>query len=197
MAPTDQDTALPEASSKERSRPPSGSRSMVFAWGGVLAAGAALAALAVASFSADNDADVRGRRLAAQAEEYERQAHLEGQANTYGRNSGSANPTETGNRAAQSAEEYERQAHLEGQAKTYGDHSGVPRVTHASPSAWPTAGQAPTCSIWSVPTLEVAPVPQSNLTDGVPYVAVCIDADQETTFVFRYGQDNHTPAPRS
>jgi hypothetical protein len=196
MATADQDTALPEASSKERSRPPSGSRSMVFAWGGVLAAGAALAALAVATFTADNGADVRTRRPAAQAEEYERQAHLKGQANTYGRDSGSANPTETGNRAAQIAEEYERQAHLEGQAQTYG-HSRVPRVTHASTSAWPAAGQAPTCSIWSVPTLGVAPVPQSNLTGGVPYVAVCTDADEETTFVFLYGEDNHTSAPRS
>lgn len=68
----------------------------------------------------------------------------------------------------------------------------------ASPTAsWPTTGKTPTCSIWSVPTLEVAPVPQSNLTEGVPYVAVCTDdSDEETTFVFLYGHDNHTPAPR-
>jgi hypothetical protein len=117
MASTYEDTALPEAPSKEPARPPSGSRSMVLAWAGVLAAGAAVAALAVATFAGDDDGDVRARRLATQAEEYERQAHLEGQAKTYGRDSGST----TGNRAAQRAEEYERQAHLEGQAKTYGD----------------------------------------------------------------------------
>ena len=121
MAPTDQDTALPEAPSKEPSRPPSGSRSMVFAWAGVLAAGAAVAGLAVATFTGDDDVDVRARRLAAQAEAYERDAHLEGQAATYRRDSGTANPSETGNRAAQRAEEYERDAHLEGQATTYGD----------------------------------------------------------------------------
>jgi hypothetical protein len=119
MAPTDQHTALPEAPSKEPSRPPSGSRSMVFAWVGVLAAGAAVAGLAVATFTGGDD-DARARRLATQAEEYERQAHLEGQAQTYG-DRGSTNPSETGNRAAQRAEEYERQAHLEGQATTYGD----------------------------------------------------------------------------
>jgi hypothetical protein len=97
---------------------------MVFAWAGVLAAGAAVAALAVATFTADDGVDIRPRRFAAQAEEYERQAHLEGQAKTHGRDSASTNPSETGNRAARTAEEYERQAHLEGQAKTHGDHRG-------------------------------------------------------------------------
>jgi hypothetical protein len=120
MAATDQDMALPEAPSTEPSRPPSGSRGMVFAWAGVLAAGAAVAALAVATFTADDNLDVRPSRLAAQAEEYERQAHLEGQAITYDER-GSTNTGETGIHAAQRAEEYERQAHLVGQAKTYDD----------------------------------------------------------------------------
>jgi hypothetical protein len=55
MAPTDQDTALPEAPSQEQSRPPSSSRSMVSAWAGVLTAGAAAAALAVATLTPDHD----------------------------------------------------------------------------------------------------------------------------------------------
>jgi hypothetical protein len=71
------------------------------------------------------------------------------------------------------------------------------RVTEAPASAWPTTGRTRTCSIWSVPTLEVAPVPQSSLTEGVPYAAVCTDdADEETTFVFLYGHSNRTSAPR-
>lgn len=61
-------------------------------------------------------------RLAGEAE---RQAHLAGQANTYGdehREPGidaGVNAQEAGNRAA--AEAAERQAHLAGQANTYGD----------------------------------------------------------------------------
>jgi hypothetical protein len=30
----------------------------------------------------------------------------------------------------------------------------------------------------------------------MPYVAVCVDADEETTFVFLDGHDNHIPATR-
>jgi hypothetical protein len=72
------------------------------------------------------------------------------------------------------------------------------RVTEASASASPPTATTPTCSISSVPTLDVAPVPQSSLTESVPYTAVCTnDAnDEETTFVFLYRHDNHTPAPR-
>jgi hypothetical protein len=72
------------------------------------------------------------------------------------------------------------------------------RVTEVPASAWSSTGRTPTCSIWSVPTLEVAPVPQSSLTEGVPYTAVCTDDanDDETTFVFLYGHGKHIPAPR-
>ena len=59
--------------------------------------------------------------------------------------------------------------------------------TEASASAWTNTGTTPTCSIWSFPSLETAPVPQSNLREGLPYVAVCVDGDEETTFVFLYG----------
>jgi hypothetical protein len=72
------------------------------------------------------------------------------------------------------------------------------RVTEAPASASPPTEKTPTCSIWSIPTLDVAPVPQSSLTESVPYTAVCTDDadDEETTFVFLYRHDNHTPAPR-
>jgi hypothetical protein len=71
------------------------------------------------------------------------------------------------------------------------------RVTEVPANASPLTDKTPSCSIWSVPTLEVAPVPQSGLTEGVPYAAVCTgDADDETTFVFLYRHDTHTPAPR-
>jgi type IV pilus biogenesis protein CpaD/CtpE len=60
---------------------------------------------------------VKAATLAGLAEQYERQAHLEGQARIYGGDV--PNPVEAGNRAA--AEEAERQAHLDGQANTYGD----------------------------------------------------------------------------
>jgi hypothetical protein len=57
-------------------------------------------------------------------------------------------------------------------------------------SAGPTAGETATCSFWSLPTLEVAAVPQSELVEGVPYVEVCVDdAGEETAFVFVYDRD--------
>jgi hypothetical protein len=61
-------------------------------------------------------------RLAAQAERYERSAHLQGQARTYAtpakrQDAASPNLTEAGNWAA--AERLERNAKLEGHARTY------------------------------------------------------------------------------
>ena len=61
-------------------------------------------------------------RLAAQAEQQELSAHLQGQARTYGgaaerRDAVSPDPIEAGNRAV--AEQLERSAKLEGQAGTY------------------------------------------------------------------------------
>ncbi len=66
--------------------------------------------------------DAPAARLAAQAERYERSAHLQGQARTYGAPAGRQNavrpdPIEAGNRAV--AEQLERSAMLEGQARTY------------------------------------------------------------------------------
>jgi hypothetical protein len=53
------------------------------------------------------------------------EAHLEGQARTYGPDGGSTPPSEPGNGAAQEAqaEAHEREAHLDGQAWTYGRHA--------------------------------------------------------------------------
>jgi hypothetical protein len=63
-----------------------------------------------------------GARLEAQAEQYERSAHLQGQARTYGaraerQHAARPNPIEAGNRAV--AESLERSAKLEGQARTH------------------------------------------------------------------------------
>jgi hypothetical protein len=67
------------------------------------------------------DAPAAGR-LTAQAERYERSAHLQGQARTYGAPAGRQDrvrpdPIEAGNRSV--AEQLERSAKLEGQARTY------------------------------------------------------------------------------
>jgi hypothetical protein len=77
---------------------------------------------AVTSFTGgDDDSDIRAWRLAERAEQVEREAHLEGQAKTYGGRHDSPNASDAARyRAAQQAEAAERQAHLEGQAKTYG-----------------------------------------------------------------------------
>jgi hypothetical protein len=61
-------------------------------------------------------------RLEAQAEQYERSAHLRGQSRTYGapaerQVTERLDPIEAGNRAV--AEQFERSAKLEGQARTY------------------------------------------------------------------------------
>lgn len=73
--------------------------------------------------TAPDRADARARaRLEAQAEQYERDAHLQGQARTYGapaerQDAVRPNSREAGNRAL--AERLERRAHLEGQARTH------------------------------------------------------------------------------
>jgi hypothetical protein len=73
--------------------------------------------------TAPDRADARARaRLEAQAEQYERSAHLQGQARTYGtpaehQDTVRPNSNEVRNQAL--AERLERRAHLEGQARTY------------------------------------------------------------------------------
>jgi hypothetical protein len=68
------------------------------------------------------DAPARAR-LEAQAEQYERSAHLQGQARMYGapserQDAGTPNQVEARNRAR--AEQFERSAKLESQARTHG-----------------------------------------------------------------------------
>lgn len=76
-----------------------------------------------ATGTAADRADARVRaRLEAQAEQYERSAHLQGQARTYGaqaerQEAVRPTPSEAGNRAR--AERIERRAHLGGQARTH------------------------------------------------------------------------------
>jgi hypothetical protein len=98
---------------------------------------------------------------------------------------GLPNPWQVGNLAAK--------CHLVGSGAP--STSAIGSVTEPTTSTSPPTGTTPTCSFWSIPTLEAAPVPQSNMTEGMPYVAACIDADEETTFVFLYGHASHTPAP--
>jgi hypothetical protein len=71
---------------------------------------------------APESGDAPAARLAAQAERYERSAHLQGQAGTYGapagrQDAGRPGPLEAGNRVV--AEQLERSAKFEGQARTY------------------------------------------------------------------------------
>jgi hypothetical protein len=132
---TNTDTILsePGTTTREATRPPkvrlpSRPRRTAVTWVAIIGTGMTVAALAVATFTGGDDTDIPATRLTPQAEQYERQAHLDGQAKTYGRDSGATNPSETANRAARKAEaeQYERQAHLDGQAKTYGHDSGLP-----------------------------------------------------------------------
>ena len=119
------DTLPPETSTPEPHPPPKPRG--VLTWAVVTGASVAVAALAVVTLTGgDDDSDMPATRFDPQAEQLEREAHLEGQARTYGQDGGSAPPSEPGNGAAlqAEAEELERQAHLDGQAWTYGHHPG-------------------------------------------------------------------------
>lgn len=117
------DTIPPETSTPEPHPPPKARG--VLTWAVVTGASVAVAALAVVTLTGgDDDSDMPATRFDPQAEQLEREAHIEGQARTYGPDGGSAPPSESGNGAAQEAqaEELERQAHLDGLAWTYGRH---------------------------------------------------------------------------
>lgn len=60
MAPTNQETLLPEAPEEETAQPSTSSRGVVFGWVGVLAAGAAATALAVATLASDDNRPLGG-----------------------------------------------------------------------------------------------------------------------------------------
>jgi hypothetical protein len=118
--PIESGTTTREPERSPRAPPPSRPLRALLAWLAVVAGAIAVAALAVATFTGgDDDPEVRTKaRLATQAEQYERQAHIEGQAHTYGVTV-STTPTVGGNQAE--AEQFDRKAHLEGQARTYGN----------------------------------------------------------------------------
>ncbi|MET0739667.1 MAG: hypothetical protein ABW035_15430 [Acidimicrobiales bacterium] len=64
--------------------PPSRSRRAAFGWVAMILAGVALAALAFATFTGGDDRDIPAQGFYPEAEAYEREAHLEGQARTHG-----------------------------------------------------------------------------------------------------------------
>jgi hypothetical protein len=100
--PVENDTATHEATRPPRARPPSRPRRAALGWAAIITASIAVAALAVATFTGGSDnADSPAMRLDPQAEQSEREGHLDGQAKTYGGDRGSTNPIEAGNPAAQ------------------------------------------------------------------------------------------------
>ena len=126
----EQESATHEATRPPVARKPSRGRRALIAWAAVIAACVAVAALAFAVLRGDDDdADFPALRLLPQSEQVDREAHLEGQARTYG----GANTAEPANRAALAhqadeyvnqlksrAEEAKRAAFVEGLTTVYG-----------------------------------------------------------------------------
>jgi hypothetical protein len=140
--PVESDTT-PEATRPPGARPPSNARRAALVWAAIIAACVAVTALAVATFTGgDDNVDIRARRLAAQAEQYERKAHLEGQAKTHGDDNVDIGAWR---RAAQ-AEQYERKAHLEGQAKTHGSSRADERAVEDSAGS---PGHGASACLWT------------------------------------------------
>ena len=121
---TDTLPAETSTTAREAHRPPKVRRGAL-TWAAVIGVCIAVVALAVATLTGGDDGrDIPTPRLDPQAEQYERQAHLDGQARTYGHDNGAITPSQAGDRSSRNAqaEQYERQAHLDGQARTYGQH---------------------------------------------------------------------------
>jgi hypothetical protein len=121
---TDTLSAETTAPAREPLGPPKARRGAL-TWAAVIGAGIAVVALAAATLTGGNDdRDFPTPRFNPRAEQYERQAHLDGLAKIYGQDRGAVTPSETGNQSAWNpqAEQHERQAHLDGLAKTYGKH---------------------------------------------------------------------------
>ena len=115
--PGEAGTAARPATGPPETSLPSRGRRGVFGWAAALAALVAAGALTVAVL-AGGDADTPSRPFDPQAERYEREAHLRGQAHTYGADASADAGLPYG--PAAGAERYEREAHLLGQAYTYG-----------------------------------------------------------------------------
>jgi hypothetical protein len=137
---TDTLPAETSTTARDAHRPPKARRG-VLTWAAVIGACSAVVAFAVATLTGgDDDRDIPTPRLDPRAEQYERQAHLDGQARTYGQDRGASTPSEAGNQSARNAqaEQYEHQAHLDGQARTYGQH---PAATSAPTDEADTPGR--------------------------------------------------------
>jgi hypothetical protein len=72
-----------ETAGSPEAQPPSTSRRVTFGWIAVALAGIAVAALAFATFTGGDDRDIPAQGFYPEAEQYEREAHLEGQARTH------------------------------------------------------------------------------------------------------------------
>ena len=77
------ETAGREITSPPEAQPPSTSRRFALGWIAVALAGIAVAALAFATFTGGDDRDIPAQGFYPEAEQYEREAHLEGQARTH------------------------------------------------------------------------------------------------------------------
>jgi hypothetical protein len=80
-----QETAGPETTSPPEAHPPSPSRRAALGWIAVILAGIVVTVLAVATFTGGDDPDIPAQGFYPQAEQWEREAHLAGNARTYSR----------------------------------------------------------------------------------------------------------------
>jgi hypothetical protein len=120
---TDSLPAETTAPAREPLRPPKARRGAL-TWAAVIFACLAVVAFAVATLTGGDDRDFPTPGFDPRAEQYERQAHLDGLAKTYGQDRGAVTPSQAGNQSAWNpqAEQHERQAHLDGLARAYGQH---------------------------------------------------------------------------
>jgi hypothetical protein len=87
------ETAGGETTGPPEAHPPSTNRRITLGWIAVVLAGVALAALAFATFTGGDDRDIPAQGFYPEAEQYEREAHLEGQARTH---TGATSPSPAG-----------------------------------------------------------------------------------------------------
>src|SRR5262245_31275039 len=120
MAPNT-DTLPAETRTRAPEDHPSQARRGARTWVAIIAACVAVVAIAAVAIVAGDEGDTPATRLDPQAEQLERQAHLDGQANTHGRGpSAVTDEAATQYRRLLEAERYEREAHLAGQAALHG-----------------------------------------------------------------------------
>ncbi len=93
---TPSETVGPETTSPPQAQPPETNRRAAFGWIALILAGIAVAALAFATFTGGDNSDIPPQGFYPEAETYEREAHLEGNARTYSRaaEAREANPDE-------------------------------------------------------------------------------------------------------